>query len=325
MSTMKALAITQVNKKAEIVELPRPELDDNSVIVKTLYSGVSVGTEMWVATGQRDDISTRLPYINGYQVSGDVVEVGANVEEAKVGDVVAVFCSGAHAQFVKAHKDYIHQLPDPKIAKIASLFVMPSVGSNGLNAATVNTGDVVLVVGQGLIGQCTAQLARLRGAYVITSEVSPQRLEISRQYCADWAIDATKGSVVEQVKARYPWGVDVVLESTGFQQLLDDAMSCVRAKGLGVGGKFVFLGWYPGTVTYNFMIPHCVRLQAFYPSFIGDKPNREGAIRLMAGGKLEMEPLISHLTPWQQSGELYSRLFTPERNSFNGIVIDWTA
>ncbi|OGV63584.1 MAG: hypothetical protein A2498_06835 [Lentisphaerae bacterium RIFOXYC12_FULL_60_16] len=322
---MKVVTITEVNKRAELVETPMPEIDANSVLIKTHYSGVSIGTEMWVATGKRLEGRT-IPFpAAGYQLTGEIVKKGDQVSGFEVGERVVAFASPSHAQFVKANKDYVHKLANPKAAKACALFVMPSVGAHALTHADVNTGNTVLVVGQGLIGQCTAQLARLRGAYVITSELSPERLAISQKYCSDWVIDASKGPVSEQLLQRFPGGVDVVLESTGFQGLLEDAMKCVRAGGLNKGGKFVFEGWYPDTVSYTFSIPHGKQLQCFYPAFIGERPNREGALRLIMSGKLEMDPLISHLVPWQESAALYTRLFTGDRNHFNGIVFDWTA
>jgi len=319
---MKALMITRVGERAELCEVPRVEAEDGGVLVKVHFSGVSVGTEMWVASGRRDP--QPAPFLNaGYQATGEIVQVGAKVTDFAVGDVVAVFCGHAHAQYVQAKSSLVHKLPDASAMETAALFVMPSVGSHALSHADVRGGDTVLVVGQGLIGQCTAQLARLRGAYVIASEVSPQRLAISQQYCADWVIDASKCKLPEEVTKRFPGGVDVVLESTGFQELVEDAMACVRGGGLEQGGKFVFEGWYPDKIAYTYHLPHTKQLRAFFPSFIGERPNREGVLRLIARGKLDIEPLISHHVPWQQAGEVYSKLFTDQRNSFNGIVFDW--
>lgn len=321
---MMALMVTEVGIKAELREVPRPELNADSVIVRVHYSGVSVGTEMWIATGRREP--RPAPFLNpGYQATGEIVEVGSNVTEFCPGDLVAVFCSHSHAQYVKAHSSLAHRLPDPSCLKTASLFVMPSVGAHALNHADVRCGDTVLVVGQGLIGQCTAQLARLRGAYTIASEVSPVRLALSQKYCADWVIDASKEKLPDAIKSRFPNGVDVVLESTGFQNLIEDAMACVRSGGLGPGGKFVFEGWYPDSIQYNFHLPHSKQLRAFYPAFIGERPSREGVLRLIASGKLVIEPLITNLVPWRDAAGVYTRLFTPERNQMNGIVFDWRA
>lgn len=319
---MKALAVTVVGERAELVDAPVPEADPEGVVVKTYCSGVSVGTEMWIASGRRDP--QPAPFLNaGYQVTGEIVEVGADVSDLAAGDLVAAFCRHAHSQFVQASASLVHKLSDPSLAEVSSLFVQPSVGTHALNHAGVKCGDSVLIVGQGLVGQTTAQLARLRGAYVIASEVSPERIAMSQKHCADWVIDASNGEVSEQLKERFPWGVDVVMESTGFQELLEDAMECVRSGGLGPGGKFVFEGWYPDTVSYTFHVPHSKQLRAFYPAFIGERPSREGVLRLMASGKLQVKPLISHLVPWRECADIYNRLFTEERNRFNGIVFDW--
>jgi 2-desacetyl-2-hydroxyethyl bacteriochlorophyllide A dehydrogenase len=312
--------VVELGKKAELRDMPRPKVGENEVLVKTAFSGVSVGTEMWIATGRRKDYG-EPPFINGYQVTGEVVEVGKAVKDFRAGDWVALFCNGAHGEYAKGNAQYCHKLPGhsgSELAKVASLFVQPSVGANALSMASVNTGDTVLITGQGLIGQCTAQLARLRGAFVAASDISPARLQTSREHCADWVIDANAGPVSELIKPRSPNGFDVVIESTGFNALVDDALNCCKWE-----GRFVFEGFYPDNITYRFNIPHGKQLRAFYPVFIGTYANREGVIRLMHHGLLKMEPLISHSVKWSESADLYNRLFTRERDSFNGIVFDW--
>jgi len=316
---MMGLAVTELGKRADLIEAPVPEVDDRSVLIRTEYTGVSVGTEMWMATGRREGYGP-VPFINGYQGTGEVVRVGDKVSDLAPGDAVAFFGVRSHAQFAKARADFVHRLPDAAIAREASLFVQPSVAANALNQAAVGTADTVLVIGQGLVGQCTAQLARLRGAYVAATDVAPERLAVSRAHCADWVLDASEGRVPERIQERFPEGMDVVIESTGFTRLLDEAFACVRTK-----GRFVFEGWYPGDVQYEFHVPHMKQVRAFYPCFIGERANREGVLRLMASGKLEMAPLLSHVVPWREAPEVYNRLFTPERDRINGLVIDWRA
>jgi 2-desacetyl-2-hydroxyethyl bacteriochlorophyllide A dehydrogenase len=317
--TMMALMVTEWGRKAELREIERPQIHAEQILIKVHYSGVSIGTEMWIATGKRKDCG-EVPFVNGYQATGEVVEIGANVTHVKVGDQVAAFCAtyGSHAQYVATPAQFAHKLPDSGIAKQASLFVQPCVGANALNQGGIKMGDTVLVIGQGLIGQATAQLARLRGAYVFASDVSAERLEVSARCCADVAIDVTQADLVESVHKICPDGVDVVVETTGFKNLLDDAFRCVRKR-----GRFIFEGWYPEEIGFTFQLAHAKQVEAFFPCFIGDPPVREGVLRLMALGYLQMDPLISHSVSWQESAELYNRLFTPERNQLNGIVFDW--
>lgn len=315
--TMKALAVTELGKKAEIIDMPRPQADNDSIVIKTAYSGVSIGTEMWIATGKRNDYGP-TPFVNGYQATGTVVEVGANVKGVELGDFVAVFCSGAHSEYVKARKELVHKLTRSESLRNCAMFVQPSVAANAWNMAGVNTGDVVYVVGQGLVGQCAAMLAKLRGAYVIASDIAADRLERSRAVCADWTIDSSDARAVDVIKSRFPDGADIVAESTGFEALLDDAMSSCRRK-----GTFVFLGWYPDSVSFHFQTPHGKQLKAVFPCFIGERPIREGVIRLIEAGTLNIGALISHEVDWTDSAALYNRLFTKERNDFNGIVFKW--
>lgn len=317
--TMMALMVTEWGRKAEIREIARPGINHDQVLIKVHYSGVSIGTEMVIASGKRKDCG-EVPFVNGYQAVGEVVEAGANVKNVAVGDLVAAFCAtyGSHAQYVATLAQFAHKLPDPGIARQASLFVQPCVGANALNHGRINIGDTVLVIGQGLIGQATAQLARLRGAYVIVSDISVDRLAVSAGCCADVTINGGKESLVEAVGKICPNGVDVVVETTGFKGLLDDAFRCVRKR-----GRFIFEGWYPEEIGFTFQLAHSKQVEAFFPCFIGDPPVRESVLRLMAQGHLQMDPLISHGATWQESAALYNRLFTPERNQLNGIVFDW--
>jgi len=322
--TMKSVVVVELGRRAELLDVPVPQPARGEVLLRVRYSGVSIGTEMWIATGRRLEGRT-VPFpAAGYQATGEIVALGEGVEGFSAGQRVVAFCTASHSQFAVAGAQYVHRLPEGAPEKACALFVMPCVGAHALNHARVQTGEDVLVVGQGLIGQCTAQLARLRGAYVVASEVSPQRMAVSRRHCADWVVDARQGPVWELTRERFPDGFDVVLESTGLQELVEDAMRCVRAGGLGQGGRFVFEGWYPGAIAYTFHLPHSRQLQCFYPSFIGPRRDREGVLRLIASGALRIEPLISHVVPWRESAGIYNRLFTEERNRFNGIVFDWT-
>lgn len=317
--TMKALAVTELGKRAAMLDMPVPRIADDQVLIRVHYSGVSIGTEMWIAHGKRSDYGD-VPFVNGYQVTGEIAALGRDVEGHTEGDMVACFVSGAHSQYAVGRADYLHKLPDVSLAKTASLFVQPSVGANGLNMAGLNCGDTVVVIGQGLIGQAMAQLCRLRGAYVIATDVEPSRIEIARRYCADEVLNAGDGPIHKQIKSRFEWGVDMVVESTGFDRLIDDALQCCNNR-----GKFIFLGFCPGAATYTFAHAHTRQITTFYPCFIGSHASREGVLRLMASGMLQIDPLITHLTPWTEAETLYNQLFTEQRDTFNGIVFDWRA
>ena len=314
---MKALAIIELGRRAQLIELPCPTPAAGEVLIRTQFSGVSMGTEMAIAGGLRTDYGPP-PFVIGYQAVGEVIQTGVGVTNCRAGEAVAVYCRGAHREFITTQSAWVHPLvPAPARPEMA-LFVQPSVATHALNQAEIAPGNTVLVIGQGLIGQCAAALARLRGATVVACDVAPARLEMSRRFCADEVFDASGLSISAATRVQRPDGFDVVLESTGLNRMIDDAMGCCRLE-----GKFVFLGWYPGKISFDFMIPHQKQLRAFFPSFIGPPAVREMALRLLASGALPMKEMISHLVSAAEAGAIYNELLTGDQARFNGIVIDW--
>lgn len=313
--TMQALVIEEFGRVA-MGQMPYPVLRDDSLTIKVHYSGVSIGTEMLQGTGKHGTL--KPPFIPGYQAAGEVVEVGSAIAGYQKGDAVAIFCRGSHAAYASTTAQLTHKIRSLDDAYLASLFVQPSVGANALNLASINSGDTVLVIGQGLIGQATAQLARMRGAYVAVADMSAARLALSRAHCADWVLDAADGPLAQQTVSRFPNGFDVVIESTGQASVMEDALRCVT-----YGGRFVFLAYHPGNLPLPFDIAHRREIRALFPFFIGKPPVRDGVLRLLESGSFPLGPLISHQVLAAEAAPLYQQLFTPARNDLNAIVIDW--
>src|SRR4051794_33750925 len=108
---MMGLQVTVLGKRAELRCLPLPELGDWDVLIRVRYSGLSMGSELAVATG-RDIAYGPPPFVNGYQATGQVAAVGARVTTVRVGDWVAAFCPQSHSQYVRAVWTEVHRLPD---------------------------------------------------------------------------------------------------------------------------------------------------------------------------------------------------------------------
>jgi 2-desacetyl-2-hydroxyethyl bacteriochlorophyllide A dehydrogenase len=261
-----------------------------------------------------------MPYVPGYQAVGQVIALGDSTSGAHVavGELVACFTMGAHQRYVVADLALTHRVDRTDRSHTAALFVQPAVGANALNLAQVKSGDSVLIVGQGLIGQATAKLARLRGAYVIGTDLSPERLQISQTHCVDRIVDASIAPPSEQIADEFPAGVDIVIESTGFDDLVVEAIKCARKH-----GTMVFEGQYTGGITIPPSAAHAKYLTAVFPNFLGSPASRASVLRMLTDGTLDLLPLITHLTTWDSAVELYSRLFTAERDHINGIVFDW--
>jgi 2-desacetyl-2-hydroxyethyl bacteriochlorophyllide A dehydrogenase len=299
-------------------ELRTPQ--PGEVMIRTEFSGVSVGTEMAGAHG-RNLLWGNPPFTPGYQGVGRIVEFGdpskkGNFEE---GQLVAYFTgAGTHQAFTTASLERTHPVNESELYKYVGLFVQPSVGANALNKAKIKSGDSVLVIGQGLIGQATALLAMMRGAHVIATDVSKERLAVAEKYCAHRVINTSKSSAWEQLEKDFPKGFDVVIESTGVLPLVEDALRCTKFE-----GTMVFEGHYAGDLKFEFNLAHRKQLNAVFPFFIGEPSSRESVINQITSGHLNLQPLVSHEINWRESEAVYSKLFTPEKDSMNGILIDW--
>ena len=311
-----------------IPELGRVELATGNVRVakpgevqiQTEYSGVSVGTELSGAYG-RNTLWGNPPFTPGYQGVGRIIGFGSSERTGgfEIGDLVAYFtAAGTHQKYTVASIERTHKVEDNALYKYAGLFVQPAVGANAINKAGIKSGDSVLIIGQGLIGQATAIIARMRGAYVVATDISPERLAVSGQYCADLVIDSSSRTPWEQLEERFPSGFDVVIESTGFLPLVEDALKCIKFE-----GTFVFEGHYAGNLSFEFNLAHRKQINAVFPFFIGDPTARESVLRQISSGRIGMASLVSHEINWRESGAVYSQLFGKDRDSLNGILIDW--
>lgn len=292
----------------------------DELLIRTEYSGVSVGTEMAGAYG-RNLLWGEPPFTPGYQSVGRIVQFGemTTPHEFEIGDLVACFTGkGTHRSLTVASVARTHRVHETNLSKYAGLYVQPCVAANALNKSRVKSGDNVLVIGQGLIGQATALLARMRGAHVVATDVSPERLRFARELCAHEVFDTSQKACSELVLEKYPEGFDVVVESTGILPLVEEALKSVRFEGM-----VVFEGHYAGEIKFEFNLAHRKQIDAVFPFFIGEPKVRESVIDLITAGDFPMNRLVSHEISWREASNVYGMLFGPERDSLNGILIDW--
>jgi 3-hydroxyethyl bacteriochlorophyllide a dehydrogenase len=166
------------------VTVPDPAPDE--VLIRTVASGVSQGTERWMLLGRYnrmgDNVDGTYPAYPGYQAAGVVEAVGSAVSDLQPGDrVIAAgtrFVDGypvspgraSHCAHLVAKRAEVARLGSDADLVGASLFVMAAVGRHGTRLANVQAGERVLVIGQGMIGQMAAQAARRRGARVVATD-----------------------------------------------------------------------------------------------------------------------------------------------------------
>jgi predicted dehydrogenase/threonine dehydrogenase-like Zn-dependent dehydrogenase len=229
------------------VEVPHPQCQPNSVIVKTFFSLISAGTERTSVTNSQgsmlqrakkqpaavrqvidmvkkeglkqtyDKIQSKLDSYKslGYSVSGVVVE--SRCEEFAIGDRVA--CAGAgyanHAEYVSVPKNLVAKLPDSVSFEDAAYTTLASIALQGVRQADIRLGETVAVVGLGLLGQITVQLLKSSGCKVIGLDIDTSLFPIAENNGCDLVLPSTSESLPTINSFTRGHGTDAVIITAG--------------------------------------------------------------------------------------------------------------
>jgi 2-desacetyl-2-hydroxyethyl bacteriochlorophyllide A dehydrogenase len=317
--------------KVDFIKLSLPTPGPKDVAVRTIYSGISIGTERWWLTGRYNHcgeaVAQYYPYVPGYQRSGIVEAVGPEVTSLAVGD--RVFSRGGkvndpdlmrkgwfgHSGYVIIQEDWAWKLGANADMEEASLWQMPAVGAHGVRLTRVQDGELVVLIGQGMIGQLSAQMARLRGATVIATDLVQKRVDLSGMYSADIAVNNQKEDVSAVIRSIQPDGADVVIDTTGNSRLFDYCRELIRYE-----GRICLQGYYPEPFQIDFHPTHEKRATVTFPCGRED-PNT--IVPLLNRHKMKIKPLITHRFPIKQAREAYDLILNRPEEAV-GVIIDWT-
>jgi 2-desacetyl-2-hydroxyethyl bacteriochlorophyllide A dehydrogenase len=309
------------------VELPDPGPSD--VLVRTVCSGVSQGTERWLLTDRYrwSDGVPQYPHFPGYQAAGVVERVGAEVDDLRAGD--HVFSQGTpfadrSPRYGLASHTGLHVVPRSAVTRLdpsvdlaaASLLRMAGVSRHGVRLTGVREGDLVAVIGQGLIGQMSAQAAKGRGARVIASDLVAARVEASERHSADRAVDASTEDLGEAVREEAPDGADVAIETTGNARLFLTCVDLLRAE-----GRICLQGYYPELIEVDFHPTHLKRPSVTFPCWVDEREDAALAADL-ARGDVVIEPLITHRIPYTEAAEAFALVLEHPEETL-GMVLTW--
>jgi threonine dehydrogenase-like Zn-dependent dehydrogenase len=324
-----------------LADEPSPPLRAGEVRLRTLASGISHGTELSLYRGSSPFAArvfdrelrafvpangdTAFPLRLGYELIAEVAEVADGVNGLRVGDVVhAGAPHGEEAVLdvaaARASTYPLIALP-PELPHERALFA--SVGAVALQAVhdgRPHVGDHVAVVGLGAIGLLTVQLARLAGAGRVTAiDLDAPRRELALELGADDALDPRSepdGTGVALKRRAGGRGADVVIETSGADAGLQDAIACA-----GLGGKVVAVGFYQGGAPALRLGEewHHNRLDMVSSMGAWGAPHRgypawdrrrlmETVVGLLASGRLAVDGLPTRSFPFQHAVEAYAWL-----------------
>jgi len=208
--------------RTRIADVPEPAVRRGGVLVSTEWSLISAGTERLVidlatksllgkAKARPDLVKKTLEKLRregllatyravsgrlagdvplGYSAAGRVIAVGDGVSGIAVGDRVA--CAGAgyanHAEVISVPRNLVAPVPAGMSSRDACAATMGAIALHGVRTADVRLGEVVVVIGLGLLGQLAVQFLRASGARVVALDLDPERARIAGELGAEAAI-----------------------------------------------------------------------------------------------------------------------------------------
>ena len=326
-----AVAFTGPGSVSLLQEDDRPMLG-HEVRVRTLYSGISTGTEMsfyrntnpymhkrWDPEAHLflDDTgkqSVQYPVVAvGYEEVGEVIEVGAGVDDLPVGTIVYGTWGHRSEQIIDAEEVRARVLGNGTDPLYGIFSHIGAIALNGILDSSIRLGETVAVFGLGGVGQLIAQLAKLSGAEVIGVDLIPMRLRVAQELGAAHVIDGRAVSASEEIKRLTGGrGADVCIEATGSSQALNDA---IRA--CAYSSKVVTLGFFQGAAQGLYLGEefHHNRINIVCSQIGGVAPELQYRwdrmrlvrtfMRLAVEGEVQVRPLVTHIMPPEQAPDLF--------------------
>ncbi|WP_028562975.1 zinc-dependent alcohol dehydrogenase [Paenibacillus pinihumi] len=305
------------------------------VLVKLIYSLISPGTELAMLSGKES--WAPHPVCPGYASVSRIIEVGEGVTEFKEGDIV--FHYGNHLEYqIVAARDAFIKVPENLDLKWVPFTRMATVAFTSVRVSNIELGDYVSVSGLGLVGNLAAQLARLQGATVIGIDLAKERIHTASQCGLDYPLDGGEGNTRDKImEITGGKGVACHIEATGVPKVGVDSLSYI-----GSLGEIIFLGSprgeYNTDVTDVLNYCHlynrgCITFKGAHEWRYPTEPNqfvKHSLVRnslivfeLMKQGRLQIEPLISHVIKPEQAKEAYDGLRN-HKDQYNGVLFDWS-
>lgn len=269
MENMKQLFIA--NGDVIIDEVVTPSIKSDVIIVKTLYSCISAGTEvanivasaepLWrravrspekvktvlktaattgisrTAQNVKSKLQAGVP--SGYSLVGRVLEVGSDIsnKEIRVGALVA--CMGAqcanHAEVVAIPENMCTVIPEGIDLKHAATVTLGTISLQGVRRANPTIGETFVVIGMGLLGQLTSQILMANGINVIAVDIDSKKLSLAEKLGVNKTVHAADldhmNSIIKSSTGGYGADACIITASGNSDHIVSSAFNACRKKG----------------------------------------------------------------------------------------------
>jgi predicted dehydrogenase/threonine dehydrogenase-like Zn-dependent dehydrogenase len=283
-----------------------------------------VGTDGLQATVEavRSRLTQAAPL--GYSNAGVVLEVGPGVEGLRAGD--RVVSNGPHAEVVAVSRNLCARIPEEVSDEAAAFTVLAAIALQGVRLSTPALGESFAVLGLGMIGLITVQLLRANGCSVLGVDSDPARMALARRFgavTADFTAEDPREVAERFTRGRGVDGALIAAATTSSDPVSQAAQMC-RKRGrvvlVGVAGlQLNRADFYEKELTFQVSCSYGPgRYDPLYEEQGQDYPlgfvrwtaqrNFEAVLALLAGGALDVEPLVSHRFRLEEAPQAYDVL-----------------
>ena len=330
---------------AVLVEEDDRALGPAEVRVRTLYSGISAGTELTAYRGTSPYLdrlwqNDRRLFVSGaatygypviglgYEEVGEVTECGPAVDRLRHGD--RVWGSWGHRSHTVLTEEYAaaRVLPDGADPRIGTVSHIGATALNLVLDADIHVGETVAVFGLGVPGQLAAQFARLNGAQVVAVDAIAARRELALKLGAAEVIDPLDGDVAARIRdLTNGRGADVCLEITGSYAALHEA-----ARSAAYNSRVCVGGFFQGGGTdlrlgeefhHNRIQLICSQISGV-SSVLQHRWDRyrlaSTAVRLAEAGRLLVLDLVTHIFPVERVADAFALIDQHPREALQVLL-----
>ncbi len=225
---MKQLVVEKNNPEPILWETSIPKPGPGEILIQNHYSVVSTGTEISTIESANKSVSEKmqnssniekglellekegvravwnavfpkniLPIQLGYSSCGKIIEIGKDVKNFHIGDMVV--SNGSHAEFVVVNQNLCSRIPSETNEKEAAYTVLGSIALHGLRLSDTSLGSRVVVVGLGIVGQLVCRLGEAQGSEVFGIDPDEMRRTDNQNYYAsidDLPIDEADAVII---------------------------------------------------------------------------------------------------------------------------------
>ena len=340
---MKALVKKESKPGLWLQDVPEPTIGINDVLIRVDRTGIC-GTDLhiykWDAWAQK---TIPVPMVVGHEFVGEIIAVGSNVNDFRVGDVVSaeghVVCgrcrnclagrrhlckdtqgigvnrTGAFAEYISVPMTNVwHHQPgiDRDVASIFDPF------GNAVHTALSFDllGEDVLITGAGPIGVMAAGIAKHAGArYVVITDVNDYRLALAKKMGADVALNVTQGKLAEvQKQLGMKEGFDVGLEMSGSPAAFRDMIDAMAH-----GGKIALLGIpsEPIAIDWNKVVFNMLTIKGIYGREMYETWYK---MTVMLESGLDIRPVITHRFHYAEFEQGFQAMLSGQSGK---VVLNW--